>query len=69
MHTCTAYKRLLRLTTIYLLLTLVGNARQMNLPRGNFHELQMADLAVRKPKPAITLEIKLFGEICQLKPL
>ena len=32
----------------YLLLTLVNNGRQTNLPHGNFYELQMADLAVQK---------------------
>ena len=43
-------KRLLRMTTIYLLFTLVSNGRQTITPRGNFNELQIADLAVWKWK-------------------
>ena len=41
---------LLRLTTIYLRLTLVGNGRQMKLSHTStsMHELQMADLASEK---------------------
>ena len=49
------------------LMTIVGKSRHMTLPRGNFNELQMADLAVQNERQAITWETKRSSEIRQLK--
>ena len=45
------------MTTITYILALVGKDHQTNLPRGNFNELQMADLGytVKMLKEAVQL--------------
>ena len=59
------YNGLLRSTTIYLRLTLVGNGRQMNLSRTS--TLMNGKWPCESEKEARTQERKCFSEICQLE--
>ena len=54
------------LTTIYLVLTLVGNGRQLNLLRGNFM-IENGCLSRAKVKTSYTAKRKLFSKIYILK--
>ena len=62
------YERLLHLTIIYLLLTLIGKNRQTNLPHGNFN-CKCLTWPCENEKQAIhvTRVRKLFSEFCKLK--
>ena len=69
-HTYTLYgiRAPFTLTTIYLLLALVVNSRQLNLPRGNLNDWQWRPWPCKSEKQAITREESILAKSASWKP-